>query len=56
MKAKIVKQRELSSECRLIQIWGKASCKTCEALNTKECGGKKIRKTGKIYLREGKTK
>jgi hypothetical protein len=41
-----VKQRALSAECWLIQLWGKSACDTCEARGTDECGGKEILKTG----------
>ena len=47
MELKTIKQSELSSECWLIQIWRPGSCGSCDVKNTKECGGKKIRKTGK---------
>lgn len=35
----------LTSECWLIQFQGLAACKNCEFKNTKNCGGKNIRKT-----------
>lgn len=41
-----VKQKNLSSECWLVQIWGLDYCKTCEYRNSAECGGKNIRKMG----------
>jgi len=44
---KTVKQANLTSECVLIQMFGKSACLTCDVRGTKECGGKKIRKTGK---------
>ena len=47
MKTKVIKQADLTTECWLIQIWGKEHCKSCEFRGTKECGGKRIRKTGK---------
>ena len=43
---KMVQQSKLSSECWSVQIWGQEHCKTCEFLNKRDCGGKKIRKTG----------
>ena len=43
LKVKTMKQSELTSECWLIQMWGINQCKTCEAFNTDECGGQKIR-------------
>ncbi len=42
-----VKQRNLSSECWTVQVWGLHECKTCEYRNGADCGGKSIRKTGK---------
>lgn len=42
-KVKIIRQSELTSECWLIQMWGIDKCETREALNTPECGGKRIR-------------
>ena len=47
---RIVNQADLSSECWNVQIWGLKQCKKCEFKNTRECGGKKIRKTGKNEL------
>lgn len=43
MKTKSIKQSSLTGDCWLIQMWGIEKCGTCEALNTKECGGKAIR-------------
>ena len=45
-RERVVKQSELSSECWLIQVWGKSRCETCEFKNTKGCGGQEIRETG----------
>jgi len=45
MKIWSVRQSDLTSECWLIQFQGLEACKTCEVLNTRDCGGKKIRKT-----------
>ena len=47
MKMKQVKQNEMTGECWSIQIWGVDYCRKCEYLGTKECGGKRILKTGK---------
>lgn len=44
MKAKLIKQDELTSECWLIQFEGLDACEGCEALDTPECGGQEIRK------------
>lgn len=43
-------QSHLTRECWSIQIWGLMSCKSCEAFGTRECGGKKILKSGKNSL------
>jgi len=43
MKSKIINQSDLTSECFLIQAWGIERCKDCEALNTPDCGGERIR-------------
>ena len=50
MEIKTINQSHLSSECWLIQFSGLKACKTCEAKNTDECGGKNIIKTGKNEL------
>ena len=47
MQVRVVSQEKLSSECWLIQIEGPDACKTCEARDTPECGGKSIRETTK---------
>jgi len=39
-----VNQSDLSADCFTIQIQGLSACEKCEFLNTKDCGGKKIRK------------
>lgn len=44
---KTMQQHKLTSECCDVQIWGLKECNTCEAKNTDDCGGQKIRKTGK---------
>jgi len=41
--SKEVDMRQLTSECLGIQFTGLEYCKTCEFLNTDECGGKRIR-------------
>lgn len=47
MKTRQLDQRQLSDECWGIQMWGTEECSRCCYLNTKDCGGKNIRKTGK---------
>jgi hypothetical protein len=47
MISRTVSQKNLTSECWLVQIWGEKSCQTCEFKGKRECGGKKIRKSGK---------
>lgn len=49
MQAVVVNQKKLSSECGIVQFWGLEKCKTCE-FRKKDCGGKKIRKTGRNEL------
>jgi len=44
---KTVKQANLTSECWSVQIWGLDYCNTCQYKNKRDCGGKKIRKSGK---------
>ena len=43
---KVVKQKSLTDECWLVQIFGLGKCSTCEDRG-KNCGGKKIRKSKK---------
>lgn len=45
VEIKTINQNDLTSECWLIQFSGLKACETCEYLNTRECGGKRIRKT-----------
>lgn len=45
-----VPQGKLSSECWTVQFRGLVACDTCEYVNTKDCGGKRIRKIGKNCL------
>ena len=42
-----VKQKNLTAECWLIQIVGRAACETCEVKDTEDCGGQDILKSGK---------
>ena len=44
VKTRTIDQSKLTSECWGIQIAGIERCKTCEYLDTEECGGKEIRK------------
>lgn len=54
-----IPQDALSPECWLIQFQGPKACDTCEVLDTDECGGQLIRKTGHnekgyaVPIREG---
>jgi hypothetical protein len=52
-----VAQNHLTAECWTVQFWGTETCKTCEVKSMKECGGKRILKTGKNELgfKVGKT-
>jgi len=45
VKIKVIR-RKLTSECWMIQIWGPDYCNTCEYINTPDCGGQEILKTG----------
>jgi hypothetical protein len=47
MHANMVKQSQLSSECWGVQVLGLCHCTDCEFLDTKDCTGKRIRRTGK---------
>ena len=47
MTVREIKQAELSAECWNIQMFGESTCNTCEFRGKRDCGGKKIRKTGK---------
>jgi hypothetical protein len=47
MESKIVNQSNMTAECWLVQIWGLKHCDTCEFKGKRDCGGKRIRKTGK---------
>jgi hypothetical protein len=40
-----VDQKNLSSECWLIQFQGLRACDNCDLKNTDDCGGQNIRKT-----------
>lgn len=42
-----VSASELTEECWTVQMIGLNACETCEWLETKDCGGKQIRKSGK---------
>ena len=42
-----VDPQKLSNECLMVQLFGLKYCDLCEAKNTRNCGGKKIRQTGK---------
>jgi hypothetical protein len=55
----MVPQGAMTSECWLIQFRGHKACDDCEFVNTDECGGPEIRKTGMnekgfvVPIREG---
>ena len=36
-----INQKDLDSSCWLVQFGGTDACKTCELLNTPDCGGTK---------------
>jgi len=50
-RVKKIKQKDLTSDCWMVQIWGIDYCSgngnpasACEYLGTEECGGERIRK------------
>lgn len=45
MKARIVRQGDLTSECWMVQFRGLEACRDCEFRDTEDCGGQEIRKT-----------
>lgn len=47
-KVAIMNSKDLDPTCWLVQFWGVNYCKTCEFLETKDCGGSK---EVKEYLR-----
>jgi len=47
MDIKLVRQSDLTSECWSVQFHGLEYCKTCEFVDTDDCGGKNIRETKK---------
>lgn len=50
MKVKLISQKNLSSECWPVQVWGLSYCKPCDLHNSSDCGGKNIRKTKRNSL------
>lgn len=44
MTSRTIPQSQLTSECWTIQFEGLSACEHCSYKNTKECGGKEIRK------------
>jgi len=42
-----IPQSDLTGECWTVQMQGLSACDRCEYKDTKECGGTKIRETGK---------
>jgi hypothetical protein len=45
MESRTISQKNLTSECWMIQFQGTEACKSCEFKNTEECGGQEILKT-----------
>jgi len=41
---KRIYQKDLTSDCWPIQVWGLSNCRKCEYLATEDCGGQRIRK------------
>jgi hypothetical protein len=46
VKSTTVSQAKMSSGRWFVQAWGLERCNTCEYKGRRDCGGKKIRKTG----------
>jgi hypothetical protein len=44
-KTKVIRQKELTSDCRPVQVWGLPYCRDCKYLATEDCGGYRIRKS-----------
>ena len=44
---RLINQANLTAECWDVQFDGLKACETCEFKNTSECGGQRIRETGK---------
>ena len=44
MEVKVINTKDLTAECWLVQFWGLEACEKCEAKDTPECGGQRIRK------------
>lgn len=57
-----VSHKDMTGECLIVQTWGLDRCKDCEYRNDKECGGKRIRMTGRnskgiaVPIPDGKVK
>jgi len=47
MKARIIPQNQMTSECWSVQMEGLDACGKCPFRDTEDCGGENIRKTGK---------
>jgi len=43
----LIDQKNLTAECWSVQFRGLEACKTCDVKDTSECGGQRIRETGK---------
>ena len=43
-KTKRIYQKDFTSDCWSIQVWGLPYCRTCEYLATEDCGGYDVRK------------
>lgn len=50
MKVRIIHFKHLSTECWFVQAWGLRYCETCMHKRARDCGGKRIRETGKNVL------
>lgn len=43
---RVIPQAHLTAECWIVQMEGPAACVSCEARDTRDCGGQEIRRTG----------
>lgn len=44
MRTKRIRQKDLTSDCWSVQVWGLPYCRSCDYLATEDCGGYDIRK------------
>ena len=44
VRVKRIYQKDLTSDCWNVQVWGLLHCRRCDYLATEDCGGQIIRK------------